>query len=158
MFPRGNNQKLLVAFCSVLLLLLLPIPCFADPYEQTYQLLDSPDGSNSYRLTVSITESLYEYYIDQSHLMPNFDFSLFVTPDALKPIADDLWMIYDNKVGCVSVKDFIPLLIEDTIVVFGDVFCICYGLELACVYFDVVPWVSSAKNYVSGFINVVYVS
>ncbi|MCW4022820.1 MAG: Ig-like domain-containing protein [Candidatus Bathyarchaeota archaeon] len=75
----------------------MPVPCFAESYEQTYQLLDSPDGSKSYRLTVSITESLYEYYISQSHLMPNYDFSMFVTPDALKPIADDLWAIYDTK-------------------------------------------------------------
>jgi hypothetical protein len=29
--------------------------------------------------------------------MPNYDFSMFVTPDALKPIADDLWTIYDTK-------------------------------------------------------------
>ena len=97
MLPRNNCQKLFVAFFCVLLLLLLPVPCFADPYEQSYQLLDSPDSSNSYRLTVSITESLYDYYVSQSHLMPNFDFSLFVTPDALKPIADDLWTIYDTK-------------------------------------------------------------
>ncbi len=97
MLPRSNCQKLFVAFFSVLLLLLLPVQCFADPYEQSYHILDSPDSSNSYRLTVSITESLYDYYVSQSHLMPNFDFSLFVTPDALKPIADDLWTIYDNK-------------------------------------------------------------
>ncbi len=96
MLPRANRQKLFVSFVCVLLLLLLPIPCFAEPYEYSYQLLDSPDSSTSYRLTVSITETLYEYYTSQSHLMPNYDFSIFVTPDALKPIADDLWTIYDN--------------------------------------------------------------
>ncbi|WGM88930.1 MAG: Ig-like domain-containing protein [Candidatus Bathyarchaeum tardum] len=97
MQPRSKRQKLFVAFFAVLLLLLLPIPCFAEPYERNYQLLDSPDGSTSYRLTVSITESLYEYYKSKTHLMPNYDFSMFVTPDALQPIADDLWTIYDNQ-------------------------------------------------------------
>jgi len=102
MFPGANRQKLFVVFFSVLLLLLLPVPCFAEPYEHSYQLLDNPNGSTSYHLTVSITESLYEYYVSHNHLMPNYDFSMFVTPDALKPIADDLWTIYDTKEDFVN--------------------------------------------------------
>ena len=97
MFSRARRQKLFIACFAILLLLLLPNYCLAEPYEYSYQLLDSPEGSTRYQLTVSITETLYEYYTSQNHFMPNYDFSKFVTPDALKPIADDLWTIYDNK-------------------------------------------------------------
>ena len=117
MLSRARRQKLFVALSSILLLLLLPQACLAESYEYSYQLLDSPNGSTSYRLTVTITETLYEYYTSQSHLMPNYDFSRFVTPDALKPIADDLWTIYDNEEdfanGVLMLVHQIPYLESD---------------------------------------------
>jgi len=71
--------------------------CFADTMEYSFQLLDSPGGSTVYRLTITITDTLYEYYQSQSHTLYGYDFSKFVTPDTVKPIADDLWTIYDNE-------------------------------------------------------------
>jgi hypothetical protein len=69
--------------------------CLSENHSQSYQLLDSPNGSTYYRLNVAVSQSLYEYYHEKSHrLSSNDDFAKFVTPHALKPIADSLWEIY----------------------------------------------------------------
>jgi hypothetical protein len=68
---------------------------FSENHSQSYQLLDKPDGSTYYRLNVTVQQSLYEYYTEKSHsLSSNSDFAKFVTPYALKPIADCLSEIY----------------------------------------------------------------
>lgn len=97
MSSPSRQQKILVASLCISLLLLLSNSCLAATHEYSYELLDSPDGSTTYRLTVSVTETLYEYYSSQDHNLNSHDFSKFVTPDALKPIADDLWSIYSNE-------------------------------------------------------------
>ena len=97
MSSPSRHQKIFVAALFVSLLLLLSNSCLADPYKYSYELLDSPDGSTLYRLTVSVTETLYEYYSSLDHNLYSYDFSKFVTPDALKPVADDLWSIYSNE-------------------------------------------------------------
>jgi hypothetical protein len=97
----------------ILLLLILSGSCLADKYKYSYQLI-GPDGSTTYRLTVTITDALYDYYKNQDHVLYNSDFSTFVTPDALKPIADDLWAIYDNEEdfanGVLTIVHQIPYL------------------------------------------------
>jgi len=76
---------------------LLPNSCFAANYDYTYELLDSPEGSTVYRLTVSVTPSLYEYYSNKEHnITQPDDLAKFVTPSSLKPIADDLRSIYSD--------------------------------------------------------------
>jgi len=97
MSPPSRHQKILVASLFISLLLLLSNSCLAATHKYSYELLDSPDGSTTYRLTVSVTETLYEYYSSQDHNLYSYDFSKFVTPDALKPVADDLWSIYSNE-------------------------------------------------------------
>ena len=97
MSPPSRHKKILIASLFTLLISLFSNTCLAATHEYTYKLLDNPDGSKNYRLTVSITETLYENYINKTHKLYNYDFSKFVTPDALKPIADDLWNIYDNE-------------------------------------------------------------
>jgi len=83
---------------SILLILSCLIPyCHAETYNSSYELLDHPEGSTHYRLNVVIQQSLYDYYLEQSHtLSSNDDFAKFVTPYALKPIADRLWEIYTD--------------------------------------------------------------
>jgi hypothetical protein len=93
----SRQQKILIASLCTLLLILLPSSCLADTHKYSYELVDTPDGSTTYRLTVSVTDTLYEYYRSQDHKLYTYDFSKFVTPDALKPVADDLWSIYSNK-------------------------------------------------------------
>jgi hypothetical protein len=64
----------------------------------TYQLLNNPEGNVTYQLNVVIPENLHEYYEEKSHRITSSDqFSSFVTPYALQPIADRLWEIYDNQ-------------------------------------------------------------
>lgn len=77
--------------------LALPHVCFAANYTYSYWLLDHPDGSNRYELTVSVTSSLYEYYRSKDHNLYALDFAKFVTPYALKPIAESLWSIYSDE-------------------------------------------------------------
>jgi hypothetical protein len=92
-----KRQKILSITLFTLLLLLLSNSCLGDiSYEYTYKLLDKPDGSVTYRLTVSVSEELYENYSSRDHTLYYYDFSRFVTPDALKPIAKDLRSIYNN--------------------------------------------------------------
>jgi len=97
MSSPSRHQKILVASLFISLLLLLSNSCLAATHKYSYEVLDSPDGDTTYRLTVSVTETLYEYYSSQDHNLYSYDFSKFVTPDALKPIADDLWSIYSNE-------------------------------------------------------------
>jgi len=70
--------------------------CFATNYDYTYGLLDHPGGSTNYQLKVSVTPSLYDYYRSKDHNVYSYDFAKFVTPNSLKPIADDLWSIYSD--------------------------------------------------------------
>ena len=98
MFSPQKRRKILAASLFVSLLILLSNSCLADTYSYSYKLLDSPNGNTDYRLTVSATETLYDYYRSQDHnLYSNLDLSKFVTPDALMPVADDLWSIYSNE-------------------------------------------------------------
>ncbi|MBX5327535.1 MAG: hypothetical protein ACQXXH_02700 [Candidatus Bathyarchaeia archaeon] len=84
-----------------LLLLCVVSPLFnvvnAQNYERTFRLLDRPNGSVTYSLTVSITSSLYNYYQGKNHdIYTSSDFGKLVTPDAVKPIADALWQVYSD--------------------------------------------------------------
>ena len=63
----------------------------------SFLLYNHPDGDLTYELTITISQGLYQYYTMQSHaLYSNNDFYKFVTPYAVKPIADSLWQIYNN--------------------------------------------------------------
>ena len=95
--PSLRHQKLLITSLCILILTLLPSSCLADTQKYSYELIDIPSDAKICRLTVSITDTLYEYYRSQDHNLYNYDFSTFVTPDALKPVADDLWNIYNNE-------------------------------------------------------------
>jgi len=83
---------------AIILLLSYTLPyCLAENYSISYQLLNHPDGASQYELNVVVPESLYEYYNGRSHkLTSNDDFPKFVTPFALKPLADSLWEIYGD--------------------------------------------------------------
>ena len=95
MKPKISRALTLI---TIFLMLFYIIPCcLSESYNHSYQLLDKPDGSTTYTLNVAVSQSLYEYYLAKSHkLTSNSDFAKFITPYALKPIADSLWEIYTN--------------------------------------------------------------
>jgi hypothetical protein len=81
---------------AAILLSLIPV-CFAQDTTITYKLLDNPDGKTSYQLQVVIPQQLNDYYATENHRLSSAsDFEKFLTPYALKPVADRLWQIYDN--------------------------------------------------------------
>jgi len=92
----SRHSKKFVVTLFFLVVFFLPHSCFAANYDYTYELLDHPGGSTNYQLTVSVTSSLYEYYRNKDHNVYSYDLAKFVTPNPLKPIADDLWSIYSN--------------------------------------------------------------
>jgi hypothetical protein len=66
-------------------------------YTFVYELLDHPGGVAAYGLNVAVSESLLEYYAGESHVVvSSSDFAKFVTPTAVKPIADCLRGIYPD--------------------------------------------------------------
>ena len=73
-------------------------PCvFGADYAYSYWVFDHPDGSNRYELNVSVSSSLYDYFVGEDHdLGSGYDFGRFVTPYALKPIADSLRSVYGD--------------------------------------------------------------
>jgi len=111
-----STHQLKNIIITVLLLaaFFFPSYCFAANYDYTYELLDHSGGSTNYRLTVSVTSSLYEYYRSKDHNLQIYDFAKFVTPHPLKPIADDLWSIYsddeDFANGVLMIVHQIPYL------------------------------------------------
>ena len=78
-------------------LFFLPNSGFAANYVYSYWLLDYPEGSNRYELSVSVTPSLYEYYRSKDHSLYSLNFEKFVTPYAFKTVSDSLWSIYSDE-------------------------------------------------------------
>ena len=100
---RSTYKKTLALSLPLLLILLLSNTCLAQNTEHTFKLLDQPDGSKTYQLTISITQTLYEYYLNKNHqLYNNYDLSKFVTPNSLEPVANDLWKIYGTEENFVN--------------------------------------------------------
>jgi len=93
----STHQRLFTASISIILILFLSTTCLAQTSEHTYKLLDRPDGSKTYQLTISITETLNEYYQSQNHqIYNNNELAKFVTPSPLQPMANDMLTIYNN--------------------------------------------------------------
>jgi hypothetical protein len=89
-----KSRTLLLIAALLLISYLLP-QGFSQHYSQTYQLLNEPNGSTHYSLSVTVQQSLYDYYVEKTHrLNSNTDFAKFVTPYALQPIANSLATIY----------------------------------------------------------------
>lgn len=94
---KSKPSRTLIVITVLLTLSYLIPNCLSESYSCTYQLLDHPDGSTRYKLNVAIPQSLHQYYRDKSHSpVSNTDFARFVTPNALEPIADSLWSIYND--------------------------------------------------------------
>lgn len=87
-----------IAITAAILILIATVPIgLAENYTPSYKLLDEPGGKVAYTLNVVVPQSLHEYYEEKSDKVPTIStFARFVTPYALKPIADCLQTIYEN--------------------------------------------------------------
>jgi hypothetical protein len=95
-FP-SPNQKLITISIAIILIIFLTTKCLAQTSEHTYTLFDRPDGTKTYQLTISITETLNEFYQSQNHqIYNNAELAKFVTPSPLEPMANDLLKIYSD--------------------------------------------------------------
>jgi len=94
---KSEFSKTTTAIVILLLLSELFPYCLSESYSNSYQLQNHPEGLKFYRLNVAVSQSLQDYYTQKSHRMDSTtDFAKFVTPYALKPIADSLWQIYTD--------------------------------------------------------------
>jgi len=110
---KSKTSRTLIALTVLLTLSYLLPCCLSENYSYSYQLLDKPNGSTCYRLNVTVQQSLYDYYRGKGFDSDsNNDFAKFVTPQALKPIAECLWEIYtdyeDFANGVLTIVHQIP--------------------------------------------------
>src|SRR3990170_8557538 len=95
---KPRFAKAIIAIAIVLVVFSTISTTLAEDPEISYQLLNRPDGTVTYELNVAVPQSLVDYYREQSHKVASSgEFSYFVTPYALKPIADRLWEIYKDE-------------------------------------------------------------
>jgi hypothetical protein len=95
---KATLTKTTILFATTLVLFSTISLGRAQDYTVSYQLLNHPEGNVTYELNVAVPETLHEYYVEKNHRSASSsDFSKFVTPYALQPIADSLWDIYDNE-------------------------------------------------------------
>jgi len=88
------RRLVLVIAISSFLVLSLPESSFAQNYERIYLL---QRGESTFQLTISITHTLYDYYLQKSHQAPISDLDTFVTPYSLALVAADIRTIFPGE-------------------------------------------------------------
>jgi hypothetical protein len=92
-----KHRILIIVFISVFLIISFSNVANATNYQSVFRLTEYPGGPVKYSLTVSVTSSLYNYYVSQNHdVVTSADFAKFITPYAVAPIADALRSVYSN--------------------------------------------------------------
>jgi hypothetical protein len=100
----NNNTLKAISVAAIVLVVLSLVPLgrtqAENPagYTSSFLLLNKVEGDQTYELNLTIPQMLFQYYAVQNHALYSLpDFKKFVTPYTMKPIADRLWQIYDNK-------------------------------------------------------------
>jgi hypothetical protein len=95
---KSGMLKAAILFTITLIIFSTISLATAQDHSLSYQLLNRLDGNVTYELNVVVPETLEDYYAESSHrLTSSSEFSKFVTPYALQPIAERLWEIYDEE-------------------------------------------------------------
>jgi hypothetical protein len=95
---KANLIHTSLSFTIILVVFSTISVSLAQDFSFSYQLLNHPDGNVTYELNVVVPAYLHGYYQEKSHRLTSVsEFDTFVTPYALKPIADRLWEIYGNE-------------------------------------------------------------
>lgn len=113
MFSGKTGASSSITFLAILITASFLLPSGLCQNSFSYELTDTADASVSYRLNVAVSQSLYDYYLGKNHAVSDAgDFAKFVTPNALKPIADSLSQIYvddeDFANGALMIVHQIP--------------------------------------------------
>ncbi len=87
------------AVVTAFLTLVISPPCNAQNYEQQYLL---QDRQSTYRLTLSVTPALYDYYQQKNHQLTQHNFASFVTPYSMALVAEDIRSVFSNEEGFVN--------------------------------------------------------
>ncbi len=95
---KVKPPQILVTVILLLLIASYAMPIsFAEDTSRSYVLLNQADGTLSYTLNVIIPQTVLEYFQGLSHRSSSdTDFPKFVTPYALKPVAESLREIYPD--------------------------------------------------------------
>ncbi|HJW65284.1 MAG TPA: hypothetical protein VJ507_00740, partial [Candidatus Bathyarchaeia archaeon] len=93
-----------IAAIVVLLSIFATIPAsLAQNHTAFYQLLDEQGENAGFTLNIVVSENLLQYYQEKNHQLNQLaDFTKFVTPYAMKPVADCLKQIYPNEEDFVN--------------------------------------------------------
>jgi hypothetical protein len=100
---KTQTAKAIVAVVIVLSIFATFPVSLAQDHTVSYQLLDKQGENAAYTLTIVVPENLRQYYQEKSHQLNRLsDFTMFVTPYAMKPIADCLRQIYPDEEDFVN--------------------------------------------------------
>ncbi len=99
MEPKTAAKFPVIIAAGLFLALILSETCLAQNFEQEYSLLGE---QTTYRLNLSITPSLYEYYQQKNHQLTQSNFASFVTPYSLAPVATDIRSIFPEEEDFVN--------------------------------------------------------
>ena len=90
---KEHNAASSVVLAAMIVLVTLAISptCKAQNYEQQFVL---QDNESTYKLALSVTPALYEYYQQKNHQLTLNNFATFVTPYSMAPVADDIRSVF----------------------------------------------------------------
>ena len=89
-----SRKTLAIIILSFFMFSLFSEICSAQNYTKTYFLVKE---RTTYQLTLSITNSLYEYYQQKSHHLTLHNFASFVTPYSLELVATDIRGVFPQE-------------------------------------------------------------
>jgi len=100
---KTQAAKAITAIVIVLSIFATFPASLAQDHTVSYQLLDTQGENAGYTLNIVVSETLRQYYQEKNHQLRNLaDFPKFVTPYAVKPVADCLKQIYPEEEDFVN--------------------------------------------------------
>jgi hypothetical protein len=100
---KTHASKTIIILVTLLFLVSTLRVSFAQNHTISYQLLDNQGENAGYTLNIAVPENLRQYYEEKNHQLYRLeDFTKFVTPYALQPIANCLKQIYPDEEDFVN--------------------------------------------------------
>jgi hypothetical protein len=100
---KTHATKTIIILVTLLFLVSTLRVSFAQNHTISYQLLDKQGENAGYTLNIVVPENLRQYYEEKNHQLYRLeDFTKFVTPYTLQPIANCLKQIYPDEEDFVN--------------------------------------------------------